>query len=70
MIKKLRKKKKISQKELSKKLGITQSYLSKLESRNNKYHKNVTVGLIMKMSNILEVDSVILFKYFSKSILY
>ena len=70
MIKKLRKKKKISQKELSEKLGITQSYLSKLESRNNKYHKNVTVGLIIKMADVLEVDSVALFKYFSKSILY
>lgn len=56
--------------ELAKKLNISRSYLAKLESRNNKYHKNVTVGLIIKMSNILEVDSVKLFKYFSKSILY
>ncbi|MDB2088645.1 helix-turn-helix transcriptional regulator [Clostridium paraputrificum] len=65
-----RKKLGISQTELAKKLNISRSYLAKLESRNNKYHKNVTVGLIIKMSNILEVDSVKLFKYFSKSILY
>lgn len=58
----------LSQKELSKKLGITQSYLSKLESRNNRYHKNVTVDLIVKLSLSLNVDKVIIFEFFSKSL--
>ncbi|MBO0554877.1 XRE family transcriptional regulator [Clostridium botulinum] len=47
MLKKARKTKGLSQKTLAKKLDITQSYLSRLES-NAKYNKNITIGLIKK----------------------
>lgn len=69
MLKELRMKKRMSQDALGKKLKISQSYVSRLESRNSKYHKNVTVELILKMSEILEINYIDLFEYFVGSIL-
>lgn len=72
MLKKARKTKGLSQKTLAKKLDITQSYLSRLES-NSKYNKNITIGLIKKISIELELDPVDIFLYFyhwSKFIIY
>ncbi|HDI3055686.1 TPA: helix-turn-helix transcriptional regulator [Clostridium botulinum] len=63
MLKKARKTKGLSQKTLAKKLDITQSYLSRLES-NSKYNKNITIGLIKKISIELELDPVDIFLYF------
>ncbi|NFQ86707.1 helix-turn-helix transcriptional regulator [Clostridium sporogenes] len=63
MLKKARKTKGLSQKTLAKKLNITQSYLSRLES-NGKYNKNITIGLIKKISIELELDPVDIFLYF------
>ncbi|EDU35764.1 MULTISPECIES: helix-turn-helix domain-containing protein [Clostridium] len=63
MLKKARKTKGLSQKTLAKKLDITQSYLSRLES-NAKYNKNITIGLIKKISIELELDPVDIFLYF------
>ncbi|HID0817787.1 transcriptional regulator [Clostridium botulinum] len=63
MLKKARKTKGLSQKTLAKKLNITQSYLSRLES-NSKYNKNITIGLIKKISIELELNPVDIFLYF------
>ncbi|AUN10452.1 helix-turn-helix domain-containing protein [Clostridium botulinum] len=63
MLKKARKTKGLSQKTLAKKLDITQSYLSRLES-NSKYNKNITIGLIKKISIELELNPVDIFLYF------
>ncbi|EKS4345766.1 helix-turn-helix transcriptional regulator [Clostridium botulinum] len=63
MLKKARKTKGLSQKTLAKKLDITQSYLSRLES-NAKYNENITIGLIKKISIELELDPVDIFLYF------
>lgn len=61
MLKRVRKQKRMSQKNLAEKLGVTQSYISQLEK--DKY-KNVGTDLIRKISTALEVDPVDLFLYF------
>lgn len=63
MLRSSRTSKGLSQKKLAKKLGITQSYLSKLENKH-KYNKNVTVDLIRKISIELELDALDVFLYF------
>lgn len=68
MLKKLRLEKRMSQKKLCRKLKITQGYLSRLENRKGKYHKNVTVELILNVSEILDADEDELFRYFADSV--
>jgi transcriptional regulator with XRE-family HTH domain len=58
MIKNARNKKKITQRELSKKLNVSQSYMSKIENRKT---KTISVDLILNLSSILEIDPVDLF---------
>lgn len=53
----------LSQKTLAERLGITQSYLSKLENKD-KYAKNVSVHLIGRISEELDLDPVDVFLYF------
>lgn len=61
MLKRVRKQKRMSQKNLAEILGVTQSYISQLEK--NKY-KNIGTDLIRKISTALEVDPVDVFLYF------
>lgn len=63
MIKKARFDKKITQKELGKHLGISQSYISKLETRKT---KSVSVEMILNMSAILEVNPIDLFLFIAE----
>lgn len=63
MLRSARKCKRLSQKTLAERLGITQSYLSRLENKH-KYNGNVSVDLIKKISIELEVDPVLIFLYF------
>nr|DAY51140.1 MAG TPA: Helix-turn-helix XRE-family like protein [Caudoviricetes sp.] len=58
MIKNARNKKKITQRELAKKLNVSQSYMSKIENRKT---KTISVDLILNLSSILEIDPVELF---------
>ena len=58
MNKNARNKKKITQLELSKKLNVSQSYMSKIENRKT---KTISVDLILNLSSILEIDPVDLF---------
>ena len=55
MIKNARNKKKITQLELSKKLNVSQSYMSKIENRKT---KTISVDLILNLSSILEIAPV------------
>lgn len=58
MIKNARNKKKITQRELAKKLKVSQSYMSKIENRKT---KTISVDLILNLSSIVEIDPVDLF---------
>lgn len=64
MLKDKRKEKKISQSKLAKKLGISESYLSKLEKHPSLC--NPSVNLILKLSEELTLDPVKVFLYFIK----
>lgn len=61
MLKYRRKKLGISQLELSERLNITQSHLSKIENRN---FSNVNIDLIKKISKELKLDPVDVFLFF------
>lgn len=63
MIRKYRKMKKISQKELSFRLDVSQSYISRLE---NYKVNNVNIELIRSISKELEIDPVEVFLFFYK----
>ncbi len=63
MLRNARKRKRLSQKTLAERLEISQSYISRLENKE-KYNKNVTVDLIKRLSNELELNPVDLFLYF------
>lgn len=54
----------ISQRSLAEKLGITQSYYSRIE--NGKFN-NVTIEFIYKISIELELDPIDVFNYFYNS---
>ncbi len=54
MIRKHRIKKNITQKELAKKLKVSQSYMSKLE---NKCINNINREIVFKLSYILDIDA-------------
>lgn len=64
MLKDKRKKMGISQKDLAKKINVTQSYLSKIEKER---FSNVNIELIMKLSNELDIDAIEIFNYFYNS---
>ena len=53
-IKKYRKNKKLTQVELAQKLGISLSYLSKIEAKN--CHKSFSLDLLVSIAKTLEVD--------------
>lgn len=68
MIRNKRKKLKITQKQLSQLVGVSQAYISKLE--NDFIFTNITVLEIIKLSKVLKVDVVRLAKYFIDKSIY
>lgn len=64
MLKKKRIEKRLTQLQLAEKLGISESYLNKLENHPNTC--NPTVNLILKLSKELDLDSLKVFLYFTK----
>lgn len=60
MIQKARFNKKLTQKELGLYLGVSQSYISKIETRKT---KSLSVSKILALSLILELDPVEIFKF-------
>lgn len=70
MIKKSRELKEISQINLAHQLGISKSYLSKLEDNSGRYSKNPSLELICMLSNKLEICPVEIFIYMSKCCLH
>lgn len=65
MLKNRRKKLGIKQKELAKRLNVTQSYLSKIE---REHFSNVNVEFIGKISEELKLDPVDVFLFFYKNL--
>ena len=63
MIQKARFNKKITQKELGEYIGISQSYVSKIETRKT---KSLSVKKILALSSILELDPVEVFKFIAE----
>lgn len=62
MLKILRKYNKLTQKELAELTGISQSYISKLES--NKFYHSPTVTQVIALSKVLKIDPIVLAQYF------
>lgn len=60
MIQKARFNKKLTQKELGLYLGVSQSYISKIETRKT---KSLSVSKILTLSLILELDPLEIFKF-------
>ena len=60
MIQKARFNKNLTQKELGEYIGISQSYVSKIETRKT---KSLSVNKILALSLILELDPVEVFKF-------
>lgn len=60
MIQKARFNKKLTQKELGLYLGVSQSYISKIETRKT---KSLSVSKILTLSLVLELDPVEIFKF-------
>lgn len=60
MIQKARFNKKLTQKELGEYIGISQSYISKIENRKT---KSLSVSKILDLSLILELDPIEVFKF-------
>lgn len=63
MIQKARFNKKLTQKELGLYLGVSQSYVSKIETRKT---KSLSVNKILDLSLILELDPVEVFKFIAE----
>lgn len=63
MIQKARFNKKLTQKELGEYIGISQSYVSKIEARKT---KSISVNKILALSLILELDPVEVFKFIAE----
>ncbi|MCC0743139.1 helix-turn-helix transcriptional regulator [Clostridioides sp. ZZV14-6044] len=61
MLKKLRKKKRMTQLELAEKMGRNRSYISKLE---NQEYKDIGISTILDLSVALEEDFVELCNYY------
>lgn len=51
-IKKMRKERRLSQRELARKIGISHNYLSEIE--RNEY--DITVSMLIRIANALDVD--------------
>ena len=60
MIQKARFNKKMTQKELGEYIGVSQSYISKIETRKT---KSLSVNKILVLSSILELDPIEVFKF-------
>ena len=60
MIQKARFNKKMTQKELGEYIGISQSYVSKIETRKT---KSLSVNKILVLSSIFELDPIQVFKF-------
>ncbi|WP_349818221.1 MULTISPECIES: helix-turn-helix domain-containing protein [Clostridium] len=60
MLRKARFNKKLTQKDLAIYLGVSQSYISKLETRKT---KSISVAKILVLSSILELDPIKVFKF-------
>lgn len=63
MIQKARFNKNLTQKELGEYIGISQSYMSKIENRKT---KSLSVNKILSLSLILELDPVEVFKFIAE----
>lgn len=63
MIQKARFNKKMTQKELGEYIGVSQSYISKIETRKT---KSLSVSKILDLSLILELDPVEVFKFIAE----
>ena len=61
IIRNTRLKKKITQKQLSDLIGVSQAYISKIESNE---FVNVTIIEIIKLSKALSIDEIEISKYF------
>lgn len=61
MLKKKRIEKRLTQSELAEKIGISKSYLNKLENRK---YNNTTIQVILKLSKELDISPVELFLFF------
>ena len=65
MLKSKRKEKHLTEQQLAEKLGISKSYVNKLEKHPEKC--NPTINLILKLSTILELCPYFVFKIFIKN---
>lgn len=63
MIKTTRKRQNITQKQLAERVGLSQSYLSKLENSRKVFH-SPTITQIIKLSNALKINVYMLAKWF------
>lgn len=63
MIQKARFNKNLTQKELGEYIGISQSYVSKIENRKT---KSLSVNKILSLSLILELDPIEVFKFIAE----
>ena len=61
IIRNIRLKKKITQKQLADLIGVSQAYISKIESNE---FVNVTIIEIIKLSKALSIDEIEISKYF------
>ena len=61
IIRNTRLKKRITQKQLAEMVGVSQAYISKIESDN---FVNVTIIEIIKLSKALSIDEIEISKYF------
>ena len=61
MLKKKRIEKGLTQSELAKKIGISKSYLNKLENRK---YNNTTINVLLKLSKELDIFPIELFLFF------
>ena len=63
MIKTSRKRQNFTQRDLARKTGLSQGYISKLENQNKVFH-SPTITQIIQISSALKVDVYILSKWF------
>lgn len=67
MLKNARKEKGLKQYELANKLGISASYLSKIENNKNYKNLNISINLILKISDLLDLCPVSIFIYLTNN---
>ncbi|HFL2413385.1 TPA: helix-turn-helix domain-containing protein [Clostridioides difficile] len=63
MLKELRKKRRLTQKDLSEKANLSRTYISELERG---LYKNINIDVIIDLSLALEINALILCEYFIK----